>query len=97
ERLVAEPVVLVDELDEVPARDTDTRVAGLAGPAGVLLVDHPHVRMLGGQAVQARRGLIRRAVVDEDQLEPVGWHGLPQQRRDARLDVLARVVDRYDD
>ena len=58
---------------------------------------HAHVGVLGGQPVQALRALVGRAVVDEDQLQPVRRHALPQERVDARLEVLAGVVDRDDD
>ena len=57
-----EPVVLVDELDELTARHRDADVARLARPAGVLLVVHPHVGVLAREVVQERAGAVRRAV-----------------------------------
>ena len=54
------------------------------------------VRMLRRQGVEARRGVVRGAVVDEDRLELLGRQRLAEQRGDAVVDVGARVVDGHD-
>jgi hypothetical protein len=61
-------VVLVDELDVLTVRLLDPDVAGLARPAGVLLVEDPHVRVFCRQLVQAGGRVVGGAVVDEDDL-----------------------------
>ena len=97
QRLVAEEVVVVGEEDIFAAGAGQSDVARLAGPAGVLLVDDPQVRVFLGQRVQPGRTLVGRPVVDEDRLEVLGRHALPQQGADAVLEVGARVVDRDHD
>ena len=53
-------------------------------------------RWAARQLVQPRGRGVGRAVVDEDQLDVLGGHGLAEQRADAVVDVGARVVDRDD-
>ena len=55
------------------------------------------VGVRGRERVEPRRGAVGRAVVDEDQLELAGRHGLAEQRGDAVVDVAAGVEDRDDD
>ncbi len=66
--LVAQVVVVVDEHDELAPGGSDADVAGLARPAGVLLVDDLHPGVLGGERVEPGRGGVGGAVVDEDHL-----------------------------
>lgn len=75
-----ELVVLVDELDVLAAGQSDTDVAGLAGPAGVLLADHAYVRVPGRQLVEAVGGVVGRAVVDVDDLVRVSAEALVDER-----------------
>ena len=53
--------------------------------------------VLLGEPVELGGRLVRRAVVDEDQLDLVLRERLLQERVDAAVEVAARVVDRDDD
>jgi hypothetical protein len=97
EGLGGQLVVLVDELDVLAAGQPDPDIAGFAGPAGVLLVDHAYVRVLCRQSAEALRGVVGRAVVDVDDLVRVLTEGLMEERRRAEIDVPARVVHRHHD
>ena len=92
-----EPIVVVEEEDVFAAGRGQPDVARLAGPAGVLLVDHPEVRMPRGEGIESCRGLVGRAVVDEDALDLVRAQRLVQDRLDASVDVRPRIPDRDDD
>ena len=96
QRVVLDPVVVVDEVDELAACQVDADVAGPAGPARVRDVHDLDVGVLGRQRVKPGRRPVGRAVVDEDELERAGRHGLSEQRIDAVVDVPAGVVDRDD-
>lgn len=97
QRLVAQPVVVVDVHDELAPGRGGADVTGLSRPARGFLVDDVHVRVRGGDLVQPRRGGIGGAVVDEDGFVLVVRQALPQERGNAVLDVLTRVVHRDDD
>jgi hypothetical protein len=97
QRLVADPVVVVDEVDVLAARQLDADVARPPGPARVGDVLDAHVRVLGGEPVEPRRRGVGRAVVDEDHLVLARRERLVQQRADAVVDVASRVVDGDDD
>ena len=96
DRVALEPVVVVDEVDVVAAREVHAEVARPAGPARVRDVLHAHVRVLGRERIQARRRAVGRAVVDEDQLQLARRHRLAEQRADAVVEVRAGVEDRHD-
>ena len=96
QRVLAEPVVVVDEVDVLAAGHLDAEVARPAGPAGVGDVLDADVRMLRRQGVEAGGRLVRGAVVDEDHLELLGRQRLAEQRGDAVVYMGARVVDGHD-
>jgi hypothetical protein len=96
QRVLAEPIVVVDEVDVLAAGHLEAEVARPAGPAGVGDVLDADVRMLRRERVEAGRGLVRRAVVDEDRLELLGRQRLAEQRGDAVVYMGARVVDGHD-
>ena len=77
--LVAQPVVLVDELHVLADAASMPTLRGPAGPAGARLVEHPDLGVLLGQPIEQRRSVIGGSVVDEDELELVGRHRLGQQ------------------
>ncbi len=97
DRVGLEPVVVVDEVDVLPAGHVDADVAGAARPARVGHVADADVGMLRGERVEPGGRRVGRAVVDEDQLELARRHRLPEQRGDALVDVAPRVVDGHDD
>jgi hypothetical protein len=96
ERIALDPVVVVHEVHEIAARHVDPDVARAARPARVGDVLDADVLVLGGERVQARRGLVGRTVVDEDHLVLVARQRLPDERFDAVVDVPPRVEDRDD-
>lgn len=79
QRLVTQPVVVVHVHDELALGRGGADIAGLARPARGFLVDDVHVRVLGGDLVQPRRGGVGGAVVDEDGLVLVVRKALPKQ------------------
>ena len=90
-------VVVVDQGDELAARNADAVVGGLDDVTVLAPLDDPDPRVARGRAPQqlSHPG-IGRQVVDQDQL-PVG-EGLGADRVDHRLEhVERRVVDRRDD
>ncbi len=96
ERLGAEVVVVVDEVDELALRRVEPDVARAAGPARVLDPDRADVVVLGGERREPLAGAVRRAVVDEDQLVLARGQRLAEQRVEQRVDALAGVEDRHD-
>ena len=74
ERPRRELVVGVEELDVLAERRLQPDVARPAGPARRRDVDHADVGLLPREPVQALAGAVGRAVVDEDDLEPVARH-----------------------
>src|SRR4051812_36731387 len=62
------------------------------------MVDHSHLRMVGGQPVGDRARAVLRPVVDGDDLEFVGQPGqLGERLVNERLDVLSLVVGRKEE
>ncbi len=96
QRLRAERVVVVGEEHVLAASGRDPDVARLARPARVRLVDHPDVRMRGGEGVQAGRRRVGGSVVDEDRLVLRFGERLAEDGVDAPVKVWTRVVDRDD-
>ena len=73
---------------------TDAGVARRS-KAGVGLTHQPEARVALGEALRDLDALVRRAVVDHDDLEVC--HRLLGKRLQARLEIGRHVVDRYDD
>ena len=88
--------VAVGEADQRIARRPQAAAEGRAVALVDAVVDRAHdVRVLGRQAVRDGAGAVRAAVVDADDLEPLGQPGQLRERlRDERLDVLGLVVGR---
>ncbi len=92
---------MVDELDVLADCGVHADVARPPRAARVGDVNHPDIRVLRGslrsEAIQPIRRTVGRPVIDEDCLKFVGRHALPEDRRDARLDVRPGVVGGDDD
>ena len=89
-----DPVVAVDEVDELAAGAVEREVAS-GGGALVLGVDDVDADVALGHAVGHLAGAVLGAVIDHEQLEVP--HGLVLQALDGSADKTVNVIGRNDD
>ena len=90
-------IVVIHEQHILTLRQSETNVSWPAWPAGVLDSFKANVGVAVTDLLQPSPGIVRRAVVDEDDLEVGSQHCLSVQRADQSVKPVTRTVGRDDD